>query len=142
MYLLEETEYISGLVNMASSLSEYMSVSYMDAICFNKNSYLDDFSKLHNINKEEIKLHELNISLEEFIKNSFGNNKKLIEGLSYWIKTVAGEFKKIYVQDDNSRLNELIEKSIYKKTLFFFIEDIVFIEFDNMIISFITGNNE
>ena len=142
MYLIEETEYISGLVNMASSLSDWMGVSYMDAICFNKDSYIEDFSKLHNINKEEIKIHETDILLEEFIKNNFGNNKKLIDGLSYWIKTTTGDFKKIYVQDDNSKLNELIEKSNYKKTLFFFIEDIVFIEFDKMIVVFITGNNE
>ena len=142
MYLIEETEYISGLVNMASSLSDWMGVSYMDAICFNKDSYLEDFSKLHNINKEDIKIHESIISLEEFIKNNFGNNKKLIDGLSYWITRKAGDFIKVYEQSSNSKLNELIEKSQYGKTPFFFIENIIFIEFDNMIISFITGNNE
>ena len=78
MYLLEETEYISGLVNMASSVSTWMGVSFMDAICFEKENYLDDFSKFHNIKKEDIKIHETNISFEEFIKNNFGEDKKLI----------------------------------------------------------------
>lgn len=142
MYLIEETEYISGLVNMASSVSEWMGVSFMDAICFKKESYLDDFAYLHNIKKEEIKIYEINISLEDFIKNNFGEDKKLVEGLSYWIKRKAGDFKRIYVQDDDSKLNELLEKSDYAKTPMFFIEDVVFIEFENMIISFITGNNE
>lgn len=142
MYLVEETEYISGLVNMASSMSSWMGPSFMDAICFNKDDYLEKFSSFHKIKKEDIKLHELNISLEEFIKNNFGEDKKLIEGLSYWIKRKAGDFKKIYVQDDNSKLNELLEKSQYKKTPFFFIENVVFIEFENMVIAFITGNNE
>ena len=142
MYLLEETEYISGLVNMASSVSTWMGVSFMDAICFNKENYLDDFSKFHNIKKEDIKIHETNISFEEFIKNNFGENKKLIDGLSYWIKRKAGDFIKVYEQDDDSNLNDLLEKSEYGKTPMFFIEDVVFIEFENMVISFITGNNE
>lgn len=142
MYLLEETEYISGLVNMASSVSDWMGVSFMDAICFNKESFLDDFSKFHKIKKEDIKIHESNISLEEFIKNNFGEDKKIIDGLSYWITRKAGDFIKVYEQDSNSKLNELLEKSEYGKTPMFFIENVVFIEFDNMIISFITGNNE
>ena len=142
MYLIEESEYISGLVNMASSISTWMGPSFMDAICFKKETYLEDFSNFHKIKIEEIKIHEINISLEEFIKNNFGNDKKLIEGLSYWIPRQAGEFIKIYEQDENSRLNELLEKSKYGKTPFFFIEDVVFIEFEDMTIAFITGNNE
>ncbi len=142
MYLLEETEYISGLVNMASSVSNWMGVSFMDAICFKKEEFLDDFAYLHNIKKEKIKIHETDLSLEEYIKNNFGEDKKLIEGLSYWITRKAGKFIKIYEQDEDSKLNELLEKSSYGKTPFFFIENVTFIEFDNMIISFITGNNE
>ena len=142
MYLVEETEYISGLVNMASSVSDWMGVSFMDAICFKKEKFLEEFSYLHNIKKEDIKIHETNISLEEFIKNYFGNDKKLIEGLSYWITRKVGVFKRIFEQDSNSKLNELLEKSHYGKTPFFFIEDVVFIEFEKTVIAFITGNNE
>lgn len=142
MYLVEETEYISGLVNMASSVSSWMGVSFMDAICFKKDSFLDDFATFHKIKKEEIKIHEINISLEEFIKNNFGEDKKIIEGLSYWITRKGGEFKKVFEQDSNSKLNELLEKSDYGKTPFFFVENVVFIEFEKMIIAFITGNNE
>lgn len=142
MYLIEESEYISGLVNMASSVSNWMGVSYMDAICFKKDNYLEDFSSFHKIKKEEIKIHETNLSLEDFIKNSFGDDKKLIEGLSYWITRQAGDFVKVYEQDDDSKLNELLEESKYGKTPFFFIDNVVFIELEKMTIAFITGNNE
>ena len=142
MYLIEESEYISGLVNMASSISTWMGVSFMDAICFKKEKYLDNFASFHKIKKEEIKIHETDITLEEFIKNNFGEDKKLIDGLSYWITRKAGELIKIYEQDDNSRINELLEKSDYGKSPFFFIENVVFIEFEEMTIAFITGNNE
>ena len=142
MYLIEETEYISGLVNMASSMSSWMGYSFMDAICFKKEEYLDNFSKFHNIKKEDIKIHEVDYSLEVFIKNFFGDDKKLIEGLSYWIKRKVGNKIKIYEQDSDSKLNELLEESIYGKTPVYTVEDVIFIEFDKTVIAFITGNNE
>ncbi len=142
MYLVNESEYISGLVNMASSISDYMGCSFMDAICFKNNNYLNNFSKFHNIKKDDIKIHEVSISLEKFIENFFGNNKKLVDGLSYWITLKTGNLVKIYEQDDDCKLNDLLSNSRYGKTPFYFVEDVIFIEFEKMTIAFITGNNE
>ncbi len=142
MYLVDDSEYISGLVNMASSISKYMGCSYMDATCFKKKDFINNFSKFYKINEKEIKIHESSISLEKFIENFFGKDKELIDGLSYWITLKAGKLVKIYEQDDDCKLNDLLSNSGYGKAPFYFVEDVTIIEFEKMIIAFITGNNE
>ena len=142
MYLIEKSEYISGLVNMASSISKNMGCSFMDATCFKNNDFITSFSKFYNIHKEDIKIHESSDSLEDFIKKYFGDDKTLIDGLSYWMSLKMGEVKKIYEQDDDSKLNDLLSNSGYGKMPFYIVDDIVFIEFEKGTIAFIIGNNE
>ena len=142
MYLVDESEYISGLVNLASSVSSYMGCSFMDAVCFKTKDIIKNVSDFYKIKKEEIKTHEVSISLEKFIENFFGNDKKLIDGLSYWITLKAGKLIKVYEQDDDSKLNDLLSNSRYGKTPFYFVDDVTIIEFEKMTIVFVTGNNE
>lgn len=142
MYLVEESEYISGLVNMASSVSKYMGCSFMDATCFKKKDFLNSFSYFYNIDKKDIKIHETSITLEEFIKNYFGDNKELIDGLSFWISLKTGDLIHIYELDDDCKLCDLLSNSGYGKTPFYCVDDVIIIEFKKMTIAFIVGNNE
>ena len=96
----------------------------------------------YNIKKEDLKIQESPLSLEQFMKNSFGDQKELIESLCYWITLKAGKFMKIYEQNEDSKLNDLLSNSGYGKTPFYFVEDVTLIEFEKMTIAFITGNNE
>ena len=68
MYLKTESSYISGLLNMASSCSKTIGLSYADAECFNKDKYKQDFSKLHKIKEIDLSLEKLNITFKELLK--------------------------------------------------------------------------
>ena len=65
-YLRYLSNYVAGLVNMASSCSKTMGPSYVDADCFSRENYEDEFANLYNVNKDDkqlIKIKGNNIAL-------------------------------------------------------------------------------
>ncbi len=137
MYLKRASSYISGLVNMASSCSKQIGLSYVDADCFELKDYKKEFSKIYEINENELILEELNQSFEEFLTNLFGDNKDLIEGLSHWIKLTVGKVNKILTVNEKSNITENISN-----IPFFFLDELYFIECEKMVICFLIGNDE
>lgn len=136
MYLKTESSYISGLLNMASSCSKTIGLSYADAECFNKDKYKNDFSKLHKIKEIDLSLEKLNITFKELLTNIFGDEKEIIEGLSHWINLIAGTPNKVSMINDKT----IIEK--ISNIPFYFLEDVFFIECENMVICILIGNDE
>jgi len=142
MYLKNESIYLEGLVNMASSCSKRIGLSYMDAMCFPKNNYISSFSKYYDVPLEEVSFHQSNISFKKKLISILGDDKKLIDGLIFWIEKEAGECKHIYELDDNSKLRILLSRSDGGCGAFYFLEDVFMVEFDKMIIYFMYGNDE
>ena len=142
MYLEGFSSYVDGLVNMASSCSEYMMPSYMRAICFKKKDFKKSFCNFYKIPEKELEIIETSLTLKDFIIQSFGNNKEIIEGLTHWLHIEAGDPKKILTVPNNSKVLNLLSGSDGGISGFYFVEDIYFIEFNKMVICFIIGNDE
>ena len=134
MYLKRESSYISGLVNMASSCSKQIGLSYVEADCFAIRDYKIEFEKTYKF-KEKLVLEELNQTFEELLKDIFGDDKKLIEGLIHWIELTAGKANKVLT----------VNKSIIERLSnipFYFLEDLFIIECEKMVICLLIGNDE
>ena len=142
MYLEGSSSYVDGLVNMASSCSEYMMPSYMRAICFKKKDFKKSFCNFYKIPEKELEIIETSLTLKDFIIQSFGNIKEIIEGLTHWLHIEAGDPKKILTVPNNSKVLNLLSGSDGGISGFYFVEDIYFIEFNKMVICFIIGNDE
>lgn len=142
MYLEGFSSYVDGLVNMASSCSEYMMPSYMRAICFKKKNYKKAFCNFYKIPEKELEIIETSLTLKDFIIQSFGNIKEITEGLTHWLHIEVGDSKKILTVPDSSKVLNLLSGSDGGISGFYFVEDIYFIEFDKMIVCFIIGNDE
>ena len=142
MYLEGYSSYIDGLVNMASSCSEYMMPSYMRAICFKKKNYKKAFCNFYKIPEKELEIIETSLTLKDFINQSFGNIKEITEGLTHWLHMEVGDYKKVLTVSENSKVLDLLSGSDGGIGGFYIVEDVYFIEFDKMIVCFIIGNDE
>ena len=138
MYLKESSLYVSGLTKMASSCSSWIGLSYMDAVCFEKKTFKEDFCSLYGVSNFELEASSLTLS--QLFTSVFGDNSKLVEGLCHWLKLEAGGFITVYNCDD--KLCSLLSDSKAGRTLFYMVEDVCFVEFEKMMICFIIGNDE
>lgn len=134
MYRLNDSLYISGLVNMASF---NMGPSYVDSACMDLDDYVASFSNEYNINSKLIELEEVNITLDKLIKDIMFLDRKAVDTLVHWLSMLCGKCTKIYTANNS----ELFDK-LSKNGPFFFLEDLYFIEFEKMAVCFLIGNDE
>lgn len=133
--------YITGLTNMASSLSKNIGPSFVEVDCFDKDNYKKEFAKYYEIKEGDIKLVESNLTMREILLEWFGEEESNItDSLLYWIKRDSGKSLKVYEYTNN--LDELLSRSDGGLSQFYIVEDIYFIEFDEVVMCFILGNNE
>jgi len=119
------SEYIDGLVNMASSFSKKIGLSYISGYCFKKDNFNNEFSnhfKIKSFNLEPSNSDYLNIYLED----------NLIDAFNYWINFKLGNIINYYTID-NLKI---------KNTLFYIVDDIIVLEYNDYMICLIIGNNE
>ena len=133
--------YITGLTNMATSLSKNIGPSYVVVDCFDKDNYKKEFAKYYEIKEGDIKLVESNLTMREILLEWFGEEESNItDSLLYWIKRDSGKSLKVYEYTNN--LDELLSRSDGGVSEFYIVEDIYFIEFNEVMMCFILGNNE
>lgn len=142
MYLKESSMYISGLVNMASSCSKKIGLSYMDAECYDVNKFKETFADIYKIDVNNFKLHIIDNSLEQLFISIFGEDDKLISGLLHWINFYVGSYKNIYTVDEGCNVFDLLSCSEGGIGPFYFLEDLFFVEFEKVVICFMVGNDE
>ena len=134
----EKEYYLKELMNISSSISKNIGLSYIDVEVYDKETFNKSFCKYHKI--KEIKLENLNISLKEALKEWFFKEEKIIESILYWIYYNIGKEKTIYTT--NNKIIEKLSTSNNGISKFYTVEDIYFIEYAEEIIVFILGNNE
>ena len=117
--------YVRGIFNMASSSSKLISMSYIEAYCYDKKNFNDEFSKDFKIKKFNI-----NLTNKEYLNNYL--EKEIIDNALYWIKFQLGDVLKYYVMDN---LN-------VRNTTFYTVDDIIVLEYNKYIVCLIIGNNE
>ena len=142
MYLDKSSLYISGLFNMASSMSKKIGYSYIQADCFEKKNYKKKFTEMYEIPEEDFKLEEYSNNLETLLKDLLGNDKDLIEGLIHWLSISSGTVKKIYTITEDDKSREYIGAEHNGYGPFYFCEDLYFIETDRMVVCLLIGNDE
>lgn len=139
--MLNKSLYITGLTHMASSLSKNIGPSFVEVDCFDKDNYKKEFAKYYEIKEGDIKLVESNLTMREILLGWFGEEESNItDSLLYWIKRDSGKSLKVYEYTNN--LDELLSRSDGGVSEFYIVEDIYFIEFDEVVMCFILGNNE
>ena len=128
--------YLTGLLNMASSLSQNIGPSYVKVNCYEKKTFKKEFCDFYEIKKEEINLIDTEQSLETTLLDWF-QDKKMVESITYWFNlTIRGD-KKVYLAEE-----KLINILDSKRKDFYSLDDLFFVECKKYIFVFLLGNNE
>lgn len=126
---------------MASSISKNIGPSYVVVDCFDKDNYKKEFSKYYEIEEDDIKLVESNLTMKDILFAWFGKEEiNITDSLLYWVERNSGKSIKVY--ECSNKLHKLLSRSDGGVSEFYFVEDIYFIEFDEVIMCFMLGNNE
>ena len=131
--------YLSGLMNMVSSVSSNIGYSFIEVNCFDLKNYKKEFSKYYEIDDTKIKLSKTNYDLKKML-STWNIEDDLIESILYWIGLKIGKAKTIYETDRN--LCDLLSWSEGGKSPFYIIDDIYLVEIEDYMLCFIMGNNE
>lgn len=135
MYLNRESAYILGLTTMATYLYSPSSVT-ID--CFSKENYQKDIANTFGIKKEIISLEKVSQSLQVFVKEYFRLDEDQTKHFIYNLEKEAGKCLNIY----DAKTEELLIALEGDKTPFTFIEKVYLMEFENLWICMMIGNNE
>ena len=142
MYNVDYSNYFSGLFNMASSCSDYIGPSYVDCDCLDSNNFKAGFAEIYEIPEKELELEKMDSTYEELLKTIFGDNKKIIEGISHWSKIKLGEVQEIYTINELSKIDKYISASEGGLGPFYTLDDIYFIVFKKEVLVLLIGNDE
>ena len=137
---IENEYYLKGIMNIASSISKNIGLSYIDVEVYNKERFKEEFCEYHRINIKELELNQRQNELKEALKEWFLDDKKIIESIIYWINNKLGKEKQIY--KTTNKIIDLLCSNNKGNTIFYTVEDVMFIEYEKEIIVFILGNNE
>ena len=136
---MEETYYdgyLTGLLNMASSLSDYIGPSYIKVNCYEKKNFKKEFSEIYKINKEELNLIETENSIETTLLDWF-QDKKMVDSITYWFNVTIRGDKKVYLAED--KLVNILDS---KRNDFYSLDNLFFVECKKYMFVFLLGNNE
>lgn len=128
-------DYLNGLFQMASSLSDYIGPSYIKVDCYLKEEFKEEFCNNYNIKELDIK--KSNKTIETALLDWFGTDEKIIESILYWLNINNIKIKTIYYFSE-----DLLNNLNNQHQDFYFLEDIIIAESSEYIIILLLGNNE
>ncbi len=128
-------DYLNGLFQMASSLSDYIGPSYIKVDCYLKEEFKEEFCNNYNIKGLDIK--KSNKTIETALLDWFGTDEKIIESILYWLNINNIKIKTIYYFSE-----DLLNNLNNQQQDFYFLEDIIIAEISEYIIILLLGNNE
>ena len=132
-YLEIAQAYINGVISLAKEQSDNLKQSEITIELYPKEDYEDKINKIHRV--EDIPLRELNQNLEASL-NDWLSDSKAVACTSRLLERELGKTKKIYTIQNRS-LDEVFKKN----KPYFYIEDILIIEFNDYYLWIILGNN-
>ncbi len=135
------SNYLSGIMNLASSLSTWIGPSYIEVECYQKEDALSTLLKDYHVPKEEYEWEEVKISFMDLLQEILGKDQKLLESIHYWINFHIGEPIKITTPKDNKLLYKM-SGSEGGNSPFYIVDNLYWIEFKDYMVFFIIGNNE
>ena len=128
-------DYLNGLFQMASSLSDYIGPSYIKVDCYLKEEFKEEFCNNYNIKGLDIK--KSNKTIETALLDWFGTDEKIIESILYWLNINNIKIKTIYYFSE-----DLLNNLNNQHQDFYFLEDIIIADSSEYIIILLLGNNE
>lgn len=131
------TSYLSGIMNMASSLSKSIGPSYAKVDCYDKKNFKKEFCNYYKIKEEDLNLIDTPNSLETTLLDWFIDEKEIVESITYWFNLKDRGEKKVYLSDE-----KLVNLLCDKRKDFYFLDDLFFVECNKKIYVFLLGNNE
>lgn len=133
MYLKEKSNYIKGLVNMAS---HNMGPSYMTATCYDN---FTSFQKDYKIPSSISELEEIKKTPSEFFQEILKIEGRELDTLLHWFRMRCGDILKISTSKNEKLLDHIMKK---KYSPFFFLEEMYFLDFKDITIILMIGNDE
>ena len=134
------SSYLTGITHLASSLSKNIGPSFIEADCFKKQKYKDDFSKYYEVPKEKIKVKETDKTIQDIFEIWLWKDSKLIDNMLYLINYELGSPSKVY--EINKEVINALSRSDGGISSFYTAEEGYFIEFEKYMVCFTIGNNE
>ena len=137
-------DYLDGMLETASSASNWIGISDACAYILYQENFLMEFSSLFHLKYSELEIEETDTSLKEELTQWFngdGSSKRLMGGIEFHLMRRAGVCRKIYrFKDEKTVFDQLSGRKGYGP--FFFIEDLFFASFDGFTLAFFMGNDE
>ena len=137
MNTLELSNYLTGIMQMASSLSNNIGPSYINVECYEKEKFAEEFCREYKITDQDLDIEIANRNLITALFSWFGNEKQIVDSIVYWFNLKCKEKKTIYLPSE-----KLMNKISKKENFFYYLEDVLFIESEKNYIVLYLGNNE
>ncbi len=134
---LELTTYLDKLLKIQAKT---LGPSFIDATCFEKKEFPNNFSNFFEIKKEVI-LKETKKNLPQILNRWLGKNKRTTNIINQ-IEAKLGKEEKIYISSKESNLEYYLAGEGKGLSGCFFIDELYFIEYKDYIVCLILGNNE
>lgn len=136
----EYSEYITGILNLASSVSDWMGPSFCDAYCYAPETF--EKKVVQDLKLKTMFHYEDSSQTErEVFAELFGDDRKLLEGMEYWIMMKIGDFQKVCtIKDEHQICDRMFRK--YNNTRFYTVETIRMLVYEKAILIMVCGNNE
>ena len=129
--------YLNGIFDLAKNLVDNLKMSETLVECYKKDTYQEDIYKRHKIEIETIPLIEIKKSKEKVLKDWFVY-KKVVSKILFILERRLKDPKNFY------RIKNTIDKdNVFKKNKpFYFVENILIIEFEEYILWLSMGDFE
>ena len=135
--------YLAGLLDMASSQSEWIGRSYMESYCFDADDWRAEFARTFALREEDVQLLPSDQTLRQLLVQWLGGAQpKLTDSLLYYMQRCLGEAQAVWVLPQDSRLASKLGWSEDGKSPFYIAEDLFFAQFPQTVVCFVMGNNE
>ena len=137
-------EYLNGAVRMASACSSWIGCSEISAMCFPKESALpEELSKEFGKTPEEMALTPVPQTLSQVFAGWLGGKEtKLREDLLWLIRSRLGDPGQVYRLQNEKKLLGGLGWGEGGGGIYYFVEDVIAVAFDDCAVCFYVGNNE
>ena len=135
--------YLSGLFDMASSLSEWIGRSYIEVYCFDPDDWRAAFAQHFALQTEDVQFEASEKTMRQMLVQWLGGAEPaLTDSLMYHIHSQIGDPIAVWQTPQDSRLPGKLSWSQGGESPFYTAEDLFFVQFPQMVVCIMAGNNE
>ena len=141
MLQIGTSEYLAGLLHMAAACSEWIGHSWVEALCYDAGGFPGEFAKHYRLRGIDLEIAPSGETPEEALANWLGEGKAVGE-LAELIRNRMGEDLTVCRAREERRLIDALSWSEGGKSMFYFVEDVLFLREKDSVAVLMMGNNE